>query len=211
MQPGRETFTPENLRLGDILVISNAQGPKNNLEWESAFAPEEVRAVHDWVSGGGSLLLIADHFPMGGAAEKLSQAFGVEMTKGVTEDTVNCVPGEATSIVYSRENGLLVSHPITDGPSAEESIARVVTFTGQSISVPAKAVPFLQLGATARDFRPLAPKIVKSGNDRSDLRRRPSIRHERSRERQSQARAQHHALAVSIGMTGGADASWCAA
>jgi uncharacterized membrane protein len=96
VQPGRRTFTPENLRLGDILVISNAQGPKNNLEWESAFGPEEVRAVHDWVSGGGSLLLIADHFPMGGAAEKLSQAFGVEMTKGVTEDTVNCIPGDAT-------------------------------------------------------------------------------------------------------------------
>jgi hypothetical protein len=67
--------------------------------------------------------------------------------------------------VYSRENGLLVSHPITDGRSAEESIARVVTFTGQSISVPARAVPFLKLGATARDFRPLAPKIAKSGND----------------------------------------------
>src|SRR5688572_16072607 len=165
VQPGRGKFTPENLRQGDILVISNAQGPKNNLEWESAFTPEEVRAVQDWVSNGGSLLLIADHFPMGGAAEKLSQAFGVEMTKGVTEDTVHCVPGDLTSIVYSRENGLLASHPITDGRSAEESTARVVTFTGQSVSVPAGAVPFLKLGATARDLRPLAPKIVKSGNN----------------------------------------------
>lgn len=164
VQPGRETFTPQNLRLGDVLVISNAQGP-NNLEWESAFAPQEVRAVQDWVSGGGSLLLIADHFPMGGAAEKLSQAFDVEMTKGVTEDTLNCVPGEETSIVYSRQNGLLLSHPITDGRSAEESIARVVTFTGQSVGVPAGAVPFLKLGPTARDFRPLAPKIVKSGSN----------------------------------------------
>jgi hypothetical protein len=146
-------------------VISNAQGPKNNLEWESAFAPEEVRAVHDWVTNGGSLLLIADHFPMGGAAEELSQAFGVEMSKGVTEDTVHCVPGDPTSIVYSRKNGLLSSHPITDGRSAEESTARIVTFTGQSISVPAGAVPFLKLGASARDLRPLAPKIVKSGNN----------------------------------------------
>ena len=165
VQPGRGTFTAENLALGDVLVISNAQGPENNLEWESAFTPGEVRAVHDWVSGGGSLLLIADHFPMGGAAEKLSQAFGVEMTKGVTEDTLNCVPGDRTSIVYSRENGLLVSHPITDGHGADDSIARVVTFTGQSVTVPAGAVPFLKLGATASDLRPLAPKIVKSGNN----------------------------------------------
>jgi hypothetical protein len=164
VQPGRRAFTPENLRLGDILVISNAEGP-NNREWESAFTPEEVGAVHDWVFAGGSLLLIADHFPMGGAAERLSQAFGAEMAKGVTEDTLNSVPGETTSIVYSRENGLLVSHPITDGRSGEESVARVVAFTGQSISVPAGAVPFLKLGETARDFRPLAPKIVKDGND----------------------------------------------
>jgi hypothetical protein len=165
VQPGRVALTPDNLRQIDILVVSNAQGPENNLEWEAAFATEEVRAIRDWVFGGGSLLLIADHFPMGGAAERLSQAFGVEMTKGVTDDTVNCVPGDPTSIVYSRENGLLLSHPITDGRRAEESVGRVVTFTGQSISVPAGAVPFLKLGATARDSRPLPPKIVTSGTN----------------------------------------------
>jgi hypothetical protein len=164
VMPGRAAFTAEHLKSGDILVISNAQGP-NNHEWETAFTPEEVGAVHDWVAGGGSLLLIADHFPMGGAAEKLSQAFGVDMAKGVTEDTLNCEGKETTSIVYSRDNGFLVSHPITDGHGADDSIKRVVTFTGQSVSVPAGAVPFLKLGATARDLRPLAPKIVKSGNN----------------------------------------------
>ena len=165
VEPGRGTFTPENLRRGDILVISNAQGPKNNLEWESAFTTDEVAAVRDWVSGGGSLLLIADHFPMGGAAEKLSQAFGVEMSKGVAEDTVHCVPGETTSLVYSRENGLLAGHPITDGRKAGESLTRVVAFTGQSMSVPARTVAFLKLGATAQDYRPRAPKIDRSGGN----------------------------------------------
>ncbi len=162
--PGAGAFTPEHLRGGDVLVISNAMGPDDH-EWESAFTPEEVGAVRDWVSGGGSLLLIADHFPMGGAAEKLSQAFGVDMAKGVTEDTLNCTPEETTAIVYSRENGLLASHPITDGRSAEYSAGRVVAFTGQSLSVPPGAVAFLKLGATARDFKALAPKIEKIGKD----------------------------------------------
>ncbi len=160
----RDKFTAESLERGDILVISNASGP-NNQEWSSAFAADEVQAVKDWVSGGGSLLLIADHFPMGGAAAELSKAFGVEMSKGVTEDTLNCEAGETTSIVYSRANRLLQQHPITSGLQPADSIARVVTFTGQSLSVPLGAVPFLKLGATAKDFRALAPKIVKSGNN----------------------------------------------
>lgn len=164
VEPGRDKFTPEGLRGCDVLVISNAQGP-NNAEWEAAFTPEEVRAVHEWVSGGGSLLLVADHFPLGGAAERLGQAFGVEMSKGVTEDTVNCLPEDPTSIVYSRENGMLGEHPVTRGRGAEESITRAVTFTGQSVSVPAGAIAFLKLGGTARDSRPLAPKIERSGED----------------------------------------------
>jgi hypothetical protein len=162
--PGRAAFTAERLESGDILVISNAEGP-NNHEWGSAFTSQEIGAVHDWVSGGGSLLLIADHFPMGGAAEKLSQAFGVDMAKGMTEDTLNCEGKETTSIVYSRENGLLASHPVTDGRNAEERVARVVAFTGQSVSVPSGAVAFLRLGATARDFVPREPKIEKVGGD----------------------------------------------
>ncbi len=162
--PGAGAFTAAGLRGGDILVISNAMGPDGH-EWESAFTPEEVGAVHGWVAGGGNLLLIADHFPMGGAAEKLSEAFGVDMAKGVTEDTLNCTPDETTAIVYSRENGLLTSHPITDGRSADEAVARVVAFTGQSLSVPEGAVAFLKLGATARDFKALAPKIEKTGDN----------------------------------------------
>ena len=36
-----------------------------------------MKAVRDWVKGGGSLLLIADHMPFPGAAGTLASAFGV--------------------------------------------------------------------------------------------------------------------------------------
>jgi hypothetical protein len=56
----------------DILVIANAQGAEKSEDpkaAESAFTEEECEAVWNWVNAGGSLLLIADHDPHGGAAE----------------------------------------------------------------------------------------------------------------------------------------------
>jgi hypothetical protein len=34
--------------------------------------------VRDWVQAGGSMLLVADHYPIGDVTEKLSLQFGVE-------------------------------------------------------------------------------------------------------------------------------------
>ena len=51
----------------------------------TAFTGAESDAVRDWVSGGGSLLLIADHAPMGAANQILGQRFGVDMSKAFTD------------------------------------------------------------------------------------------------------------------------------
>ena len=138
----------------------------------TAFAPSEVAAVSDWVQGGGSLLLIADHWPCGSAAAKLSQAFGVDMSQGVTEDTTNCARStsgsgekEPTTLLFTRQNGLLRSHPVTDGRGAGDQVQSVETFTGQSLGVPFGATAFLTLGATAADRKPLPPKVERVGND----------------------------------------------
>jgi hypothetical protein len=163
VKSGRERFAAEHLRTCDILVVSNASGPEEH-EDQSAFSGKEVRAVRDWVAGGGNMLLIADHWPFGGAASKLSEAFGVDMSRGVTEDTLNC-DSEPAALVFSSENGLLGDHPITRGRGPEESVKRVVTFTGQSVSVPRGAAAFLRLGASSSDRRPLPPKVVRRGND----------------------------------------------
>ncbi|HYG82116.1 MAG TPA: hypothetical protein VD861_17080 [Pyrinomonadaceae bacterium] len=158
-----EKFSAQTLAGYDVLVISNALGPRGQRA-AAAFTEEECDAVRDWVRAGGSLLLIADHAPMGAAAEILSKRFGVEMSKGFTADPVNYDKGsnEVSQLVFSRENGLLGEHAITRGRSAAERVNRVVTFTGQSLRGPEGSAAVLRLGDTARDKLPGEDKEVSA-------------------------------------------------
>src|ERR1700754_915223 len=59
-------FSAASLKGARILVIANALNKRNaggganwRLPTPSAFEPEEIAAVRDWVRGGGSLMLIA--------------------------------------------------------------------------------------------------------------------------------------------------------
>ncbi|HYN86070.1 MAG TPA: hypothetical protein VER32_12550 [Pyrinomonadaceae bacterium] len=154
--PGKVKFTRESLKGYDILVISNAMGspdfdsPDAN---RSAFTEEECDAVRDWVRGGGALLIIADHFPVGGATGPLAARFGVEMSNAYTEDVASRDKALGREI-FSRENGLLADHPITRGRDASERVNRVATFTGQSLKGPQGSVAILRLADTAVDRLP---------------------------------------------------------
>jgi hypothetical protein len=153
---GRKPFVKESLEAFKILVIANALGAEDMDDEgadRSAFTDAECDAVRDWVKGGGALLLIADHAPFGGAAENLAKRFGVEMSKSFTIDASHTIaelqnPG---LIVYSRENGLLLDHPITQGRNDGEKISRVIAFTGQSLKGPEGSAVFLKLADTALD------------------------------------------------------------
>src|SRR6266699_143278 len=82
--PNKEKFSAATLKGFDILVISNALGAERmNMPEASnpAFTAEECDAVRDWVKGGGNLLLIADHAPMGSANQILAERLGVNMSK----------------------------------------------------------------------------------------------------------------------------------
>lgn len=63
VQASRSPFGKDALNRGTILVIANAVNERNKTNWfppfPSAFADEEIKAVHEWVKEGGSLLLIA--------------------------------------------------------------------------------------------------------------------------------------------------------
>jgi hypothetical protein len=79
LRANAEPFGAASLGKCRVLVISNAQ--PSDAGWDqypyptpSAFTGAEIAAVHRWVSDGGSLLLIADHMPLAGAAKDLAAA-----------------------------------------------------------------------------------------------------------------------------------------
>jgi len=150
----RQSFSKTTLASYKILVIANALGAEE-LDDEgadkAAFTDEEIQAVQDWVKGGGALLLIADHAPFGGAAAALAGRFGVDMSKGYTFDPKNSVAGSPTQLIFSRENKLLASHPITEGRSESERLKLVRSFTGQSLKGPEGSVAILVLSDAATD------------------------------------------------------------
>jgi hypothetical protein len=158
--PTREIFQRGLLGGGQILVIANAQGANDRGD-APAFTEDECDAVRDWVNTGGSLLLITDLYPTGSAAENLAQRFGVQMSKGYTEDPANHIPNKPGLLIFARERGLIGQHPITDGRSAQERINRVITYAGQSLKGPEGSAPILKLSDTAVDR---VPELVDTDN-----------------------------------------------
>jgi hypothetical protein len=158
----KDSFSTASLAGHEILVISNALGAdrmQDSLASHSAFTDRECDAVRDWVRAGGSLLLIADHAPMGSAARALATRFGVDMRNGVTCDTLaaHFAEGNPTLLIYSRANGLLGDHAITRGRDSTERIGKVLAFTGQSLKGPEGSVAFLVLAPSALDL--IAPTL----------------------------------------------------
>jgi hypothetical protein len=137
----------------DVLVIANARNLTALMAGDlssPAFTEHECDVVRDWVRKGGSLLLIADHAPFGNAAENLGKRFAVTMGKGWAFDRASA-GGITTQLVFSRENGLLGTHPILRGRDASEEVKSIRSFTGQSLGVPDGATPLMKLSATARE------------------------------------------------------------
>jgi hypothetical protein len=150
----RQTFSKASLSSFKILVIANALGAEDlddDGADQPAFTEGESDVVRDWVRSGGALLLIADHAPFGAAAQVLAKRFDVEMSKGFVFDPANSMPNEPSLLIFSRENKLLLDHPIVQGRNESERINRVLTFTGQALKGPATADAIMKLSGTARD------------------------------------------------------------
>jgi hypothetical protein len=150
----RQSFGKITLSSYKILVIANALGAEEDDDEgadKSAFTDDEIQAVQEWVKGGGALLLIADHAPFGGAAAELAKSFGVEMSKGYTLDPKNSEADNPSLLIFSRENKLLASHPITEGRNEKERLNSLRSFTGQSLKGPEGSTGILLLSDTATD------------------------------------------------------------
>jgi hypothetical protein len=151
VERGTQKFSRETLGGIDVLVIANARGadgPPHSAD--DAFTPEECAAVESWVSGGGRLLLIADHDPFGAAANRLAVAFGVQMGLGHVFDPARSAD-DPSFLSFTRGHGLHRDHPIIRGRSTRERLRNVVSFDGQSLDGPPAAVILLQLGPEARE------------------------------------------------------------
>lgn len=147
VRPSRVPLTASALAGARVLVIANAlhasNAGKRELPTPSAFTAAEIAAVRDWVTAGGSLLLIADHMPFPGAAGALAEAFGVHMRNGFAYDSSRKV----SRFTFTRASGRLAAHPITDGRSRAERIDSVVAFTGQAFGVQSPGRPLMTLAA----------------------------------------------------------------
>jgi hypothetical protein len=148
-------FSRETLTAYRVLVIVNAHGSQSQ-PGLSPFGEEELSAVREWVSKGGSLLLVTDHSPYSAAAATLSKRFDVEITQGYTIDPAkyNKDSQDQTELVFTRDDGLVAEHAITRGRDATEQISKIMTFTGVSLKGPPKSVAFLRLADTAMDILP---------------------------------------------------------
>src|SRR5574341_1742522 len=166
----KEAFTAVLLSSADILIIVNASSLYNpklfginvvplrkGERGVTAFTADEIAAIQAWVEKGGSLLLIADHYPFGSCAADLAEVFGVTMLKGFTEVPARYAsPSDLGSVIYTRENGLLVDHPITRGRSTSEIINQVMSFTGQSLNS-TSGTAILALPDSAVEYLPPPP------------------------------------------------------
>ena len=141
VKPLESKFSRSSLEEADVLVTANALAEANVEDWSlpnpSAFDPQEVAAVEEWVRGGGALLLIADHQPWPAAAAALAERFGLLFYNGYTE-----------YFRFRREDGSLRDHPITSGGGSSERVDAVMTFGGQAFRIApgAAAEPLLVIG-----------------------------------------------------------------
>jgi len=171
VRPEQSAFSAATLASAKVLVVANALNGVNATNWvvptPSAFDVAEIRAVHDWVEKGGSLLLIADHLPFGGAATDLAASFGIRFTNGFVLDSTRT----QGTIRFHRSDGTLASHPITNGRNASERIDSVTTFTGQGFQLDGAGTPLftiprgwvLYLPDTAWRFSSATPRRPADG------------------------------------------------
>ena len=174
-------ITREALQGVSILHTDNALAPENQnqdnwtLPTPSAFTPEEIGIIYDWVHDGGSLLMIIEHMPFGGSYEDLAKAFNVETNNGFVFDErlLNGYSKEIISIagwfVFSKDNGSLGEHPILTGRQPHERIEFVATDHGSAFRLPERAASLMTFGSDAISLEPSVSWMFDSTTPRRSV------------------------------------------
>jgi hypothetical protein len=157
-------ITREALKGVSILHTDNALAPENLDNWTlptpSAFTPEEISIIYDWVHDGGSLLMVIEHMPFGGSYEDLAKTFNVETSNGfaVDERLLNGYSEEIISnagwFVFRQDNGSLGDHAILTGRQPHETIVFLAADVGSAFRLPDHAVSLMTFGSDAISLEP---------------------------------------------------------
>jgi hypothetical protein len=145
-------FSSDSLKSVDVLVIANPLNERNVKDWSlptpSAFTRDEIVALRTWVEKGGSLFLIADHFPFPGAAGELAKAFGIEFSNGYARPGRR-EPGKRGTFESPTR---LKDSAVTRGRADDEKVTKVRTFGGSAFKPPKDATPVLVFDANSVSF-----------------------------------------------------------
>ncbi len=180
----REPITSAALAEAQLLVLEGPLSARNALPdgftqeefdaaWRrpvpSAFSPDEIAVVIDWVNQGGGLLLIFDHMPVAGASRALAAAFGFDVSDGYAVDADRLTDlspptvAQAGSVIFYRSEGTLVDHPITAG------IDSIATWTGSAFRVPDYARSLLELRGSFVSLLPDTAWVFSESTPREDI------------------------------------------
>jgi hypothetical protein len=118
---------------------------------DDALITQEIETTIQWVENGGSLLLAVDEDPIARGSVGLASRLGVELRRRLVIDLGHSEPRFPERLVFSRENGLIGTHPIVDGFPDAPPVNRVVTFGGQALVPPPGAAALLVLSPSATD------------------------------------------------------------
>lgn len=144
VRPIADPWTEEQLRTAGLLIVAGVAERAAS----PAVSDAEVATLAAWVEQGGSLLLLTDHDPYAEALQGIARRFNVEFSGGMFADASHGDPRVPTSnrLYFSRANGLLGSHPLTEGVRA------VITYGGQAVwRTEGEASRILALAPTARN------------------------------------------------------------
>jgi hypothetical protein len=160
-----QPLSADSLKAVDVLVIANPLHERNAGDWSppnpSAFRRAEIAALRAWVEQGGALFLIVDHPPFPGAAGELARAFGVGFRNGYARAGHW---GRGKPDTFEPGTGLRDS-AVTRGRADNETITRVVTFTGSAFKPPGGATPVLVFGAGSVSVERRSAPGVPPGED----------------------------------------------
>ena len=152
-----------------VLVIANPLNALNVGNWTlptpSAFSPDEIHVIRDWVHQGGNLLLIADHMPFAGAAAELAKVFGFELVNGFAYSRQNAWPPS----MFSQHDGSLPDSPLLNGFYPEERVDSVATFTGSAFKAPPEAQVVLRFLPGQYSLNPDTAWVFGEHTPRIDL------------------------------------------